>query len=336
MRVWIDITNSPHVLFFEPIIADLHEGGHEVLVTARDYAQTMPLLEQRHIEHALIGRHRGGATGAKALGLLSRSSQLIGFGMGKHFDVAFSHNSNDLSVAAWTLGLPHLIVHDYEHANLSYAINARLATRILVPEAIPTAAIVAHGTKAERVGHFPGLKEHVYLQPDSPAQDLRESLGAGEGNVLVVVRPPATMSAYHQFENELFDSVLAHIGADERVVCVVLPRTPEQAADLAPKLPSNAAIPDHVLDAGSLIKSADLIVSAGGTMNREAAVLGTPAYTIFAGEQGAVDDDLIARGLLKRAEKPEDIELCRKHAGQGWRVENRDMIIDELLSIAKH
>jgi uncharacterized protein len=116
----------------------------------------------------------------------------------------------------------------------------------------------------------------------------------------------------------------------------VLPRTPEQAADLAPKLPSNAAIPDHVLDAGSLIKSADLIVSAGGTMNREAAVLGTPAYTIFAGEQGAVDDDLIARGLLKRAEKPEDIELCRKHAGQGWRVENRDMIIDELLSIAKH
>ena len=336
MRVWIDITNSPHVLFFEPIIADLLAGGHEVFVTARDYAQTVPLLEQRHIEHRLIGRHHGAATGAKALGLLSRSSRLIGYGWNKHFDVAFSHNSNDLSVAAWALGLPHLIVHDYEHANLSYAINARLATRILVPEAIPTRAIVAHGTTAQHVGHFPGLKEHVYLQPDALAEDLREALGAGEDSVLVVVRPPATMSAYHQFENELFDSVLAYIGADEHAVCVVLPRTPEQAAELAPKLPGNAKIPEHVLDAASLIKSADLIVSAGGTMNREAAVLGTPAYTIFAGEQGAVDEDLIYRGLLKRAEKPEDIDLARKRPGQGWRVENRDIIIDELLGIAKH
>ena len=335
MKVWIDITNSPHVLFFEPIIADLEAGGHEVLVTARDYAQTMPLLEQKHIEYTLIGRHRGGATAAKALGLLSRSTQMIAFGAGKHFDVAFSHNSNDLSVAAWALGLPHLIVHDYEHANLSYAINARLATRILVPEAIPTAAIVAHGTKAQRVGHFPGLKEHVYIEPDSPGIDLRESLGATDDNVLVVLRPPATMSAYHQFENALFDSVLTYIGADPRVVCVVLPRTPDQAAELTPKLPENAKIPDHVLDAVSLIKSADLIVSAGGTMNREAAVLGTPAYTIFAGEQGAVDDDLIARGLLKRAEKPEDIELAHKRPGQGWRVENRDIIVDELLAIAK-
>jgi len=158
MRVWIDITNSPHVLFFEPIIADLCAGGHEVFVTARDYAQTVPLLEQRHIEHRLIGHHRGAATGAKALGLLSRSSKLIGYGWNKHFDVAFSHNSNDLSVAAWALGVPHLIVHDYEHANLSYAVNARLATRILVPEAIPTQAIVAHGTTAWRVGHFPGLR----------------------------------------------------------------------------------------------------------------------------------------------------------------------------------
>jgi hypothetical protein len=335
MRVWIDITNSPHVLFFEPIISDLCAGGHDVFVTARDYAQTVPLLQQKGIEYKLIGRHRGASTAAKAWGLVSRSSSLVGYGLGKHFDVAFSHSSNDLSVAAWLLGLPLLIVHDYEHANLSYAINARLATRIMVPDAIPTEAIVAHGAKPDAVGHFPGLKEHVYLQPDSPAEDLRPSLGATEDSVLVVLRPPATMSAYHQFENELFDEVLAYLGADERVVCVVLPRTREQGAELEPKLPANAKIPADILDAVSLIKSADLIVSAGGTMNREAAVLGTPAYTIFAGEQGAVDDDLISRGLLKRAEKPEDIALVRKQPGQGWAVENRDIVIDELLFIGK-
>jgi predicted glycosyltransferase len=335
MRIWIDVTNSPHVLFFAPIIEDLHAGGHEVFVTARNYAQTLPLLEQKGVEHTLIGKHRGKSTAAKALGLVNRGTRLAQFGAGKHFNVAFSHNSNDLSVAAWMLGLPHLIVHDYEHANLSYAVNARLASRILVPEAVPTSAIVAHGTNAEHVGHFPGLKEHVYLSPDSPSEDLREQLGATGDKVLVVLRPPATMSAYHQFENELFDAVLAYIGARDDVVCVVLPRTPEQAEELAAKLPANAKIPDYILDAVSLIKSADLIVSAGGTMNREAAVLGTPAYTIFAGEQGAVDDDLIARGLLKRAEKPEDIELVRKKPGQGWRVENRYIIIDEMLGIAK-
>jgi uncharacterized protein len=333
VRIWIDITNSPHVLFFQPIVADLTAAGHEVFVTARDYAQTVPLLEQRGLEHTLIGRHRGSATGAKALGLLSRTSRLIAYSAGKKFDLAFSHNSNDLSVAARLLGIPHLIVHDYEHAKLSYQVNARCATRILVPEAIPTAAIVAHGAKAENVGHFPGLKEHVYMEPDTAGEDLRETLGASEDKVLVVVRPPATMSAYHQFENELFDAVLAHIGAAENVVAIVLPRTPEQADELRPKLPANATIPEAVLDAVSLIRSADLIVSAGGTMNREAAVLGTPAYTIFAGQQGAVDDDLIARGLLVRAEKADDIKLERKQPGAGWRVENRDIILDELFAL---
>lgn len=335
MRVWIDVTNSPHVLFFEPIIADLHRGGHEVFVTARGYAQTVPLLKQKHIEYTLIGRHRGAVTLAKALGLVTRSAQLTHFAAGKRFDVAFSHNSNDMSVAAAMLGIPLLMVHDYEHANLSYAINARLATRILVPEAIPTSAIVAHGAKSQNVGHFPGLKEHVYLSPDSPGEDMRPELGAGPDSVLVVVRPPATMSAYHRFENELFDAVMQRIGALDNVVAVVLPRTAEQAAALGPTLPANARIPEHVLETVSLIKSADVLISAGGTMNREAAVLGTPAYTIFAGKQGAVDDDLIARGLLKRAEAAEEIQFVRKTPGSGWRVENREIIVHELLEIAR-
>ena len=163
MRVWIDITNSPHALFFDPIIRDLSDAGHEVSVTARDYAQTVDLLAQKGIQYSLIGRHRGANTSAKAVGLLSRSTALIAYGRGKRFDVAFSHNSNDLAVAAWMLRIPHLVVHDYEHAKTSYAVNARLATRILVPDAIPTAAIVAHGARPEKVGHFPGLKEHVYL-----------------------------------------------------------------------------------------------------------------------------------------------------------------------------
>jgi len=336
LRVWIDITNSPHVLFFDPIVRDLRAAGHEVSVTAREYAQTTDLLAQKGIEYTLIGRHRGGKTSAKAIGLLSRSAALVRFGAGKRFDVAFSHNSNDLAVAARLLGIPHLIVHDYEHAKTSYAVNARFANRILVPDAIPTEAIVAHGATPAKVGHFPGLKEHVYLGKDTPRQDIRAELGADEGHVLVVLRPPATMSAYHLgFGNELFGEIVREIGKRHDVVGVLIPRTKDQAAELAPTLPANVHIPPHVLDGPSLISSADLVISAGGTMNREAAVLGTPAYTVFAGEPGAVDADLVRRGLLRDATSVDDIEFVRKQPGAGWIVVNRPLILEELYRLAK-
>ena len=334
MRIWIDISNSPHVLFFEPIIADLTREGHHVEVTARDYAQTVGLLEAKSIPHRLIGRHRGKSRIKKAWGLVSRSLTLVAFGARKHFDVAFSHNSNDLAVAAWLLRVPHLIVHDYEHANLSYAVNARLASRILVPDAIPAEAIIAHGARPGVVGQFPGLKEHAYLSPDMPtAEDSRAALGIPPEAVLVVVRPPATMSAYHPFGNELFTEVVARLGSDERVRMVVLPRTHEQRAELAPSLPSNAVVPERVLDGPSLIRAADLVISAGGTMNREAAALGTPAYTVFAGKMGAVDESLIARGVLTRVVRPEDVAVRHKQPTDGYWVDNRRLIIDEVLRL---
>jgi uncharacterized protein len=334
VRIWIDITNSPHVLFFEPLIGELEAAGHEVEVTARDYAQTLGLLRAKGIRHHLLGRHRGKNRLKKAWGLVSRSLSLIAFGKRGKFDVAFSHNSNDLAVAAWFLRVPHLVVHDYEHANLSYAVNARLATRILVPDAIPSEAIVAHGARPGRVGHFPGLKEHVYLSPDAPpAEESRAVLGIPEDSVLAVIRPPATMSAYHPFENDLFSQLMARLGADQQVRMVVLPRTPEQRSEITPTLPDNAVVPDRVLDGPSLIRAADLVVSAGGTMNREAVALGTPAYTVFAGTMGAVDAALIANGTLVMVERPEDVVVRQKDPSAGYWVENRSYILDELLSL---
>lgn len=336
VRVWIDVTNSPHALFFAPIIADLQDAGHDVTVTARDYAQTVPLLDRSGIPYTLIGRHRGKSLLRKAIGLVARSLSLVSFAARRRFDVAFGHNSNDLALAAWILRIPQLMVHDYEHARLSYRINARLVTRILVPEAIPTSAIVAHGARPGKVGHFPGLKEHVYLSEGAAWEDLRSRFGVPEEGILVLVRPPATMSAYHRFENPLFAEIIAQLGTDDRVVTVVVPRTSEQREQLGHILPTNATMPDEVFDATSLIRSADLVVSAGGTMNREAAVLGTPAYTVFAGEPGAVDRFLIEQGLLTRIEHAEDIVVAPKPqaASGGWWVENRPIIIDELERLA--
>lgn len=336
MRIWVDITNSPHVLFFEPLIADLRSAGHVVEVTARDYAQTLGLLRAKHMPHRLIGRHRGKSRIKKAWGLVSRSLALMAFGARGRFDVAFSHNSNDLAVAAFLLRIPHLIVHDYEHADISYAVSARLASRIMVPDAIPVAAITAHGARPAAVKTFPGLKEHVYLSPDMPlAEDSRALLGIDASAIMVVVRPPATMSAYHPFGNDLFTDVIARLGSDDRVRMVVLPRTPEQRAELERTLPTGALVPHRILDGPSLIRAADLVVSAGGTMNREAAALGTPAYTVFAGAIGAVDEDLIRRGVLRKVERPEDVEIAAKRPSHGYWVENKGVILEELLGLAR-
>lgn len=337
MRIWIDITNSPHVLFFEPIMADLEAAGHHVELTARDYAQTIPLLEQRTMRYKLIGKHQGKSMVKKAFGLLGRSLRLMSWARGRKFDVAFSHNSNDMAVAARLLGIPQLIVHDYEYANLSYAVNARLANRILVPEAIPAEAIIAHGAKPAKVGHFPGLKEHVYLDRGARWDDLREGFGVlPVRGVLAVVRPPATMSAYHRFENDLFGSVLAKIAETPHTVVVLLPRTPEQRAELiASGLPENVIIPDGVLDATSLLRSADLVLSAGGTMNREAAVFGVPAYTVFAGAMGAVDKYLIAEDRLVHVHDPADVIVEPRGESGGWWVENRSVILGELIELGE-
>ncbi|MBE0417445.1 MAG: DUF354 domain-containing protein [Coriobacteriia bacterium] len=331
MKVWIDMTNSPHVLFFTPIIADLARAGHEVTITARDYAQTLDILRMRGINATVIGRHQGRSLVKKAWGLAARSARLVAFGAGRGFDVAVSHNSNDLAVAAWALRIPQVIIGDYEHATLAYKITTRLATEVMFPDAIPAKAFVAHGVREERIVRFPGLKEHVYLSDEPADQPVREMLGVAEDEIMALLRPPATMSTYHRFGNALFDAVVERCATTSGVRAVVVPRTTEQGAALRPAMPVGAILIEHALDGPSLVSQADLVVSAGGTMNREAAVLGTPAYTVFAGTLGAVDAELIRRGLLTRVTSEDEIVLEHKSADRvGWSVENRPIVLAEI------
>jgi hypothetical protein len=331
MRVWIDITNSPHVLFFEPIIRDLRAAGHTVDVTTRDYGQTVALLDQKGIDYTLIGQHQGRSTVKKAFGFASRSSRLISWARPRKFDVAFGHNSNDIALAARFLGIPQLLMFDYEYASLTHGINCRLVNSVMVPEFIPKESVTQHGIPIDKVRHVPGLKEHIYISRRADnAHDLRDELGIGPDEVFVVVRPPATMSSYHRFENELFPQLMQHLADQPNVRVLVVPRTNEQAEEMRGLLPKELTIADKVYDGVELISNADLVVSAGGTMNREAAVLGTPAYTIFAGRLGAVDQELIRRGLLTQVTKPEDVALRKKQPGEEYWVDNRHVVLAEL------
>jgi predicted glycosyltransferase len=303
-----------------------------VEVTARDFAQTLELCRRFGIEHTAIGRHRGGRVAAKAAGLLSRSAALWRWARRRpRFDLALGHASNDVMVAAALLRVPSTTTFDYEWATVQHNVNCRLAAAIVVPEALPAERLRRYGA-GDKVRHFPGLKEEYYLSDFEPDPAVLDELGLDRERRLVVVRTPPAVSLYHRFENPLFAGVLARLRAEADVQAVVLPRTAEQRAELASA--GGFVVPEHAVDAQSLVAYADLVISAGGTMNREAVALGTPVYTTFEGRLGAVDESLLREGRLRRLERVEDLRIERRAHDPAFERVRRDprLYADRLLS----
>jgi predicted glycosyltransferase len=308
--VWIDLTNSPHVLFFRPIIRRMNEGGVETLVTARDFAQTLGLLRLYDMPHTVIGRHGGARMAGKMVGLVRRSSSLMAWSRGKRLRQAVSHGSNDLAVAARMRRLHSTVAHDYEGASTMHHINFRAYSKVMVPDVVPFEALARYGLTRAKYCPYAGIKEQVSLADFSPDLSVLESLGLDESRVVAVLRPPATMSLYHRgISNELFGQVVDHLLAQD-VQVVLLPRTPAQATAFAST--RGIVIPETPVDGPSLVYLADLVISAGGTMNREAALLGTPTWTTFAGTLGAVDRALVDRNQMRVLERPDQL-VIEKH-----------------------
>jgi predicted glycosyltransferase len=309
MRVWVDLTNSPHVLVMRPLIEAMRADGHEVEVTARDFAQTLELCDRFGIEHTAIGRHQGERLASKAVGLVRRSSALARWARGRRFDVAMGHGSNDVSVAAAILRIPSATAFDYEFAGAQHQVNCRLCRVVMVPEAIPPERLAPYGAKPSKLRRYEGLKEEYYLADFEPSEAVLSELGLDRSRPLVVVRTPPEVSLYHRFQNPLFRQVLERLAADE-VQAVVLPRTPAQRDEV--RRLGRFTVPEHAVDAQSLVAHADLVISAGGTMNREAVALGTPVYTTFEGRLGAVDERLLRDGRLRRLTDAADVSIERR------------------------
>jgi predicted glycosyltransferase len=324
MRIWIDLTNSPHVLVLRPVIDVLRARGAEVRVTARDFAQTVELCARFGIACDVIGRHRGARVAAKAAGLAERSAALARWARRNGpFDLALGHGSNDVTVAARLLGVPSSTMFDYEWATVQHTINCRLARAVVVPEAIPPERLDRYGARA-KLQRYAGLKEEYYLADFEPDPAVLDQLALDRAQPIAVVRTPPSVSLYHRFENDVFAAVLERLRGTQTVV---LPRVPEQRAQL-----HGFVVPEHAIDAQSLIAFADVVVSAGGTMNREAVALGTPVWTTFEGRLGAVDARLIADGRLKRLERAEDLVLAKRVAAATERVRRDPALLADLLT----
>ncbi len=307
-KIWIDLDNSPHIPFFNPIINELRKQDYEVLITVRDYAQAIGLADYFQFDYKPLGKHFGKNKILKTFGVLFRALQMLPVFVKERPDLALSHGSRSQFLFASLIGMKSAVATDYEH---SAEFPLLLPTLGIVPEVMPESFTNKYFKKVAR---FPGIKEDVYIQNLRPDPSILSYLNVNENHMVVSVRPPATAAHYHtDLSDQLFEKTMEHVLANENTKMVILPRTKDQESGIKEKYKGyiengRIVIPDKVLNGLNLVWYSDLVISGGGTMIRESAALGVPSYSIFGGKIGAVDRYLEESGRLSLIRSEEDIE----------------------------
>ena len=333
MRLWIDLANSPHVPFFKALTKRFIAEGHEVEFTARKFAETVPLAQAAGFAPAVVGAHAGRDVSKKAGGFVSRAWALAGWARKRDFDLAISHNSYSQILAARALGVKTITMMDYEHQPANH-VAFRFASRVIVPASFPAKLLRRYGARVGKVRRYHGTKEDVYLadfQRDPSFGARLCELGVKPDNVLVLMRPPAHDALYHRFQNTLFDEALAMLQRRENVQVLLLPRNESQRAMYSGR--ERVIIPVSPLDGANLIAASDLVISAGGTINREAAALGVPAASIYVGRWAAVDEELVREGRMRRLSSIDDLRNVPIEKKQRTNPRGSVKVIDEIVRL---
>jgi predicted glycosyltransferase len=312
-RVWVDVTNTAHVVVLRPLVERLEAAGHEVEITARPLSHTVELLEDWGHPFTQIGFHGGASRVGKARAAARRVPAMVRFGRSRGpFAASLAHGSTDLPIASRLLRVPMATMFDYEWATLQRTLDGRVPNRVLAPDAIPVSRLRRYGMRSPRLVLYPGLKEDYALAGFTPDAGVLDGLGVDRSLPLAVVRTAPSYALYLAGSHgELTRRLLERLGARDDVATVVLPRNAEQADEVA-ALGSRLIVPRRAVDGRSLVALADVLVSAGGSMNREAATLGTPVWTVFEGRMGAIDEMLLREGRLRVLRDPDEVELVRK------------------------
>lgn len=341
-KIWIDLDNSPHVPFFNPIITELEESGYPVMITVRDCFQVCGLADKFNLSYKCIGRHSGKNKVKKAIGLLYRALLLAPEVLAAKPDLALSHGSRSQMILSSILRIPAVHLFDYEFTSPVPFIHPQW---VLMPEIIPDSVIMKMDPHV-RMLKYPGIKEDVYVPFFKPDSVILEQMGVRADHLVMTLRPPANEAHYHNaHSDEMFEAAIDWLSGISELQVVLLPRNCAQGLAIMNKWPElfetgKIIIPDSVVDGLNLIWHSDLVVSGGGTMNREAAALGVPVYSIFRGEIGAVDRYLADNGRLVLLERPEDfrekVRLEKWARPAAPRTDNRaalDAIVSHLIDI---
>jgi predicted glycosyltransferase len=318
MRVWIDLDNSPHAHFFPPIIRRLEEAGYDVEITARRFGQVEEIARSHGLTYVVIGEHRMPHFFlTRALATVARALRLAAFGRQTRPAIAVNHGSRSQVLAAWLLGIPVMTIYDYEFVYSE--LFSRMATKLLLPETIPSVTLERQHINMKKVIRYPGFKENVYLSGWHNSPGVMEELNLDPARLIITVRPPATWAHYQDPLSEvLFRALVERLREDRDSQVVVLPRTRKQGEELKKSYGMRSApfqVSDKSVDALSLMALSDAVLSGGGTMAREAAIIGTPAYSLFAGKPGAVDAALEREGkltILRNVEEVRDLNFEKK------------------------
>ncbi|MEI6126679.1 MAG: DUF354 domain-containing protein [Pseudomonadota bacterium] len=315
-KVWIDLENSPHVPFFRPIIDEFRKRNIEVVVTSRDCFETQKLLKFFRISHTEIGKHYGKNSVKKILGLLYRTFQLCAFAKRQNFDVALCHGSRSQMITTTLLNIPFVILFDYEGSKGIPLVDKFLkVAKYMVPDSMQDIHLTKNGIAMNNVYKYPGIKEDVYLYDFKPDPDSLKALKLDGNKIIIVIRPPATQAHYHNPKADIiFEKLLKRFAGEKNTQTVLVPRTEEQKK-LALQIFENAqgalTIPSAVVNGLDLLWQADLVISGGGTMVREGAGLGVPAYSIFCGKMADVDRYLESQNRLVFVRETEDIQKIK-------------------------
>ncbi|HQF53048.1 MAG TPA: DUF354 domain-containing protein [Thermoleophilia bacterium] len=340
MRIWVDITDAPAVVFFAPVVRRLEEAGHAVTLTARRFAGADLVLRRYGLGGLLTIRHRGGGLGARAVGLANRTAQLLGSAASGRCDVAAGSHASDFVFTAWTLAIPQMTFLDPDRLGRGNLVNVRLVDEVAVPEAVPVAGLTGMGVTRSKLFRYPGFKEEYYLHDAQPDPDVLTRLGVPRRHVVGVVRPAAPPSRAASDAAALRDEatlvrLLIGLAGRRNLTLVVAARDHEQRRRLLGLGLPDVLIPDGLTDAVGVLAAADFVVGLGGAMLREAAALGTPAYTLSTSAD-PVEASLLGDGRLRRIVGPDDIALRKKDRRTAVSVP-RDpwLFADRLLRLAR-
>ncbi len=306
--IWIDLDNSPHVPFFAPIIKILQKEGYTVRISARNYSQTVELAQLYGLHFSDIGKHYGKNKFIKVFSLIYRALQLIPFVLKKKPTIAISHGSRSQMIAAYIFKIPIVVFLDYEYVQ---------TLPIVKPKAMFFPNIISKNTLVKfksNIKTFPGIKEDIYIPSFNPDESIKKCFMFSSKIITVILRPPAYQAHYHNHESEeLFEEVINFLVNIGNVRTIILPRNNKQKETFKVRYEKYfnnnlLIIPEDVVDALNLMWYSDLVISGGGTMNREAAAMGVPVYSIFRGKIGDVDKYLAKTGRLILIENSDDIK----------------------------
>lgn len=295
MKIWFDLSNSPHINLFAGMIGELEREGHEVVVTCRPLANTVDLLDLHGIRYQVVGIHYGGKFFLKLFGFPIRVWQLWRFLRGRHIDVAVSQSSFHSPLVAWLLGVRSIYMNDNEHA-LGNVPSFLFATRIMVPEFLAPAKLRRQWADLRKVAQYPGVKEGIYLWELDARLKRGVRVHAPKQRPSVYIRPEPWTAQYYKGSRNFLDDLL--LGIRNHAEVTVLPRGKDQGQHYRDPRFAGIHVVDTALDIATIAPDCDLFIGAGGTMTREMAVLGIPTISVYQDELLDVDRYLMEVGAF--------------------------------------